>query len=368
MTHRAASRGDTILSLDEVESLSYRMLIASGASALQATSTARSIRDAEAEGIRTVGLSYLPTYCDHVACGKVVGNAVPTVSTPRPGTVVVDAHFGFCHPAYEAGETALVRAARMNGVALLALTHSYSAGVLGWFVRRLAQQGLVAIMFANSSALMAPHGGKQPFFGTNPIAWAAPRAVGPPVVADLSSSAVAWVKVNAAAAAGEPIPLGWALDIDGAPTTDAVAALCGSMAPSGGHKGSALALLVDIMSGGVAGSNFSHEASGFGGTAGGPPDVGQVIVAIDPSATMGPHFIDRLEHEFTAMAAEPGVRLPGDRRLHSRIDTAANGVLVPADLMAIVTSYSENGRLFEALVKNSASPIDSVPFAQLPAH
>ncbi len=331
------------LTLDEVEGISLRMLTASGASTLQATPTARSIRDAEAEGIRTVGLGYLPTYCDHVACGKVSGQAVPVVSTPRPGTVVVDARLGFCHPAYEAGEAPLVAVARANGIGVLALTHSYSAGVLGWFVERLARHGLVALMFANSSSLMAPHGGRRPFFGTNPLAWAAPRPGGDPVVADLSSSTVAWVKVNAAAQAGEPIPLGWALDAEGNPTTDAAAALAGSMLPAAGHKGSALALLVDIMSGGVAGSNFSFEAGSFSGTEGGPPDVGQVIIAIDPAATMGPAFLDRIETECSALLAEAGARLPGDGRLAERARTATNGVQVPGELFALLTDYAAHG-------------------------
>lgn len=333
----------SVLSLSEVEELSWQMLRSSGASRLQAGSTARSIRDAEAEGIRTIGLSYLPTYCDHVACGKVDGAAIPTVARPRAGAVVVDAAHGFCHPAFEAGLEPLVASAGECGIAIMAIEHSYSAGVLGWFVERLARRGMVAMMFANSSSLMAPAGGTRPFFGTNPIAWSAPRAQGAPVVADLSSSAVAWVKVNAAAQAGEPIPLGWALDVDGQPTTDARAALAGSMAPAAGHKGSALALLVDVMSGGVAGSNFSFEASGFAGTEGGPPDVGQVILAIDPTATMGDGFIDRLEVEFAALAAEPGARLPGDQRLANRSSSAQSGVTVPGDLMAVLTEYARSG-------------------------
>ena len=332
------------LALDEIEAVSRRMLVAAGASDLQAGPTARSIRDAEAVGIRTVGLSYLPTYCDHLRCGKVVGDAIPVVSLPRMATVLVDARLGFCHPAYEAGEGPLVAAATANGVAMLVLSHSYSAGVLGWFVERLARRGLVAMMFANSSALMAPHGGIRPFFGTNPIAWAAPRRNGAPVIADLSSSAVAWVKVNAAAQAGEAIPLGWALDAHGEPTTDPVAALAGSMAPAGGHKGSALALLVDVMAGGVAASHFSHEASGFGGDEGGPPDVGQVVLAIDPTVGAGDHFLDRVEHEFTALAAEPGVRLPGDRRIACRTTAErplahGGGVDVPEDLADLLDSY-----------------------------
>jgi (2R)-3-sulfolactate dehydrogenase (NADP+) len=329
--------------LDDVLDYASRALRASGASPLQAGPTARSIRDAEADGIRTVGLAYLPTYCDHLACGKVRGDATPVVTRPRVATVVADAGNGFCHPAFEAGLDPLVHAARTCGVGVLAITHSYSAGVLGWFVEQLADHRLVALMFANSSSLMAPAGGSRPFFGTNPLAWAAPRPHGPPVVADLSSSAVAWVRVNAAARAGEAIPLGWALDADGQPTTDAQAALAGSMAPAAGHKGSALALLVDLMAGGVAGSNFSFEASGFGGNDGGPPDVGQVVLAIDPVATMGERFADRIEQDLLALAAEPGVRLPGDRRLGHRRSAAADGVVVPDDLMSVLEDYAAHG-------------------------
>ncbi|MEO6124957.1 MAG: Ldh family oxidoreductase [Ilumatobacteraceae bacterium] len=355
-----------ILTLDQVEDLSLRMLTSSGATSSQAGPTARSIRDAEADGIRTVGLSYLPTYCDHLKVAKVVGDAVPTVEQPRAATVVVDAKFGFAHPAFETGRLPLVDATRTCGVAVLAVKHSYSAGVLGWFVERLADDGLVAIMFANSSALMAPAGGSQPFFGTNPIAWAAPRAGRPPVVADLSSSAVAWVRVNAAAQAGEEIPLGWALDADGNPTTNAAAALSGSMAPAAGHKGSALALLVDIMAGGVAGSSFSFEASGFGGNAGGPPDVGQVILAIDPTATMGSHFIERIEVELAAMTAQAGVRLPGDRRLASRADAARHGVEVPGDLMALLEDYAANGS--QAVADSSVvSPVGTDEMTRQPS-
>jgi (2R)-3-sulfolactate dehydrogenase (NADP+) len=330
----------TPLTLDEVEALSYRALTAAGASSAQAGPTASSVRDAEADGIRTVGLAYLPTYCEHLACGKVVGDAVPVVATPKPATVLADARHGFAHAAFAAGRVSLVEATRTCGIGILSISHSYSAGVLGWFVEQLADDGLVSVMFANSSATMAPAGGSVPFFGTNPIAWAAPRADGAPVVADLSTSAVAWVKVNAAAQAGQAIPLGWALDASGHPTTDAVAGLAGSMAPAAGHKGSALALLVDIMGGGVTGSSFSFEASGFGGNEGGPPDVGQVILAIDPIATTGHGFADRLEIELAAMTAQPGVRLPGDRRLANRQHAERNGVEVPADLMAVLESWA----------------------------
>jgi (2R)-3-sulfolactate dehydrogenase (NADP+) len=334
---------DVTLSLDDVEALCVRMLRASGASHLQAGPTARSIRDAEADGQRTIGLSYFPTYCDHVRVGKVAGNAVPVVEVPRAATVVVDARHGFSHAAFVAGSGPLVEATRSCGIAVMAIAHSYSAGVLGWFVEPLAREGLVAMMFANSSSLMIPFGGRRPFFGTNPLAWAAPRADGPPVVADLSTSAVAWVTVNAAAQRGEAIPPGWAVDADGNPTTDAAAAIAGAMAPAAGHKGSALALLVDVMAGAVTGSKFSFEASGFFGNSGGPPDVGQVLIAIDPAATAGDGFVTRIETELAALTSQPGVHLPGDRRYASRARTATEGVVVPADLLALLEAYAEHG-------------------------
>ncbi|MDH4280470.1 MAG: Ldh family oxidoreductase, partial [Acidimicrobiia bacterium] len=208
------------LTLDEVERLSRRMLITAGATELQAEPTARSIRDAEADGIRAVGLNYLPTYCDHVACGKVDGEAVPEVMTPRAAVIEVDARNGFCHPAYEAAAEPLRAAAVECGIAMLTIRHSYSAGVLGWFVESLAVHGLVALMVSNTSPSVAAHGGRLPFFGTNPLAWATPRAGGSPVVADMSSSAAAYVSIMAAASKGRAIPEGWALDTDGNPTTD----------------------------------------------------------------------------------------------------------------------------------------------------
>ena len=327
------------LTLDEVKDLSTRVLQSCGATPIQSDATARSIRDAEADGIRNVGLGYLPTYAEHLLCGKVDGTAIPTLSSPRSAVVLVDAQHGFCHPAFEFGEDHLVAATKSCGIGMMAISHSYSAGVLGWFVERLAQQGLVAMMFANSSSAVSAAGGRRPFFGTNPIAWAAPRQDSSCVVADFSTSVVAWVKVNTAAQAGELIPLGWALDVDGNPTTNAQAGLDGSMAPAAGHKGTALALLVDILAGGITGSNFSFESSSFGDKTGGPPDVGQVIIAIDPTPTAGSGFLHRIETELAALTSDQGVRLPGDQRLAHRLNAQVSGVEVPTPLLDTLHSF-----------------------------
>lgn len=317
------------LSLEAVETLAHDCLTTCGASPLQAGAVARSIRDAEAEGMRGIGLGYLPWYCGHLKVGKIAGHAQPAVRQTAPGTVMVDADDGFAHPAYEAGEAALVAAARSQGIAFLGISNAYACGVLGYFTARLAGQGLVAMMFANASSTMAPWGGRKPFFGTNPWSLAAPRTAAP-LILDSSSSATAYVNLASAAARGEPIPPHWALDADGRPTTDAKAALHGTIAPAGAHKGSALALMVEVLAAGLTGAHFSHQASSLGEDQGGPPRLGQTLIAIRPGQA---GFAARLDAMLAKMASQPGVRIPGDRRHSHRQSAEVRGVDVDDALM-----------------------------------
>ena len=316
--------------LDQVEDMAMAALVASGASDMQARPVARSIRAAEAEGTQGIGLGYLPYYCGHLGVGKILGNAVPVLSTPAPGLVAVDAAGGFAHPAYEAGEAALIDKAMSQGIALLGISNAYACGVLGYFTDRLARRGLVAMMFANASSTMAPWGGKTPFFGTNPWSFAAPRQ-GDPLVIDSSSSATAFVNLANAAAAGSAIPSTWALDADGNPTTDPVAAMQGSIAPAGGHKGAALALMVEVMAAGLTGAHFSHQASSLGDDHGGPPRLGQTLIAIHPGQG---DLAGRIEALLSDMAAQPGVRIPGDRRHANRLRIEREGVVLEEALLA----------------------------------
>lgn len=316
------------LTLDAVETLANDCLTACGASPLQSAAVARSIRDAEAEGTRGIGLGYLPWYCRHLKVGKIVGLAVPVVHRAAPGVVQVDAADGFSHPAYEAGEAALVAAAQAQGITMMGITNAYACGVLGYFTARLARQGLVALMFANASSTMAPWGGRKPFFGTNPWSMAAPRT-GDPLIINSSSSATAYVNLATAATAGRPIPPHWALDAEGLPTTDAEAALAGTIAPAGGHKGAALALMVEVMAAGLTGAQFSHQASSLGDDLGGPPRLGQMLIAIRPGDTC---LADRIEGLLSNMSANPGVRIPGDRRHANRHRIEREGVMLEEPL------------------------------------
>lgn len=316
-----------LVSLDIIEAYALRALVEAGATPANARPVARSIRLAEADDIRSVGLGYLATYLAHLRTCKVDGKAVPVVTQRAAGVVHVDAANGFAHPALEAGFPALAVAARACGTATMTVTRSYSAGVLGHPVEDLAGVGLVAFAVANSPPNIAPWGGIKPLFGTSPMAFAAPRREGPPLVIDQATSVVTKVALRARADAGEVLPEGWALDAEGRPTTDPRAALAGSLLPFGGAKGGALALMIDLLAAGLTGAHFSKDASPYAKEEGPPPGVGQFFTVWDPAA-FDAGFPARIEELFAAMLAQDGVRLPGDRRLAARARNLHAGVEV----------------------------------------
>lgn len=331
------------LTLEDVRTLSQRALEAHGTAPENAASVAASIMRAEAEGIPSHGLLRLPAYCEHVACGKVDGRARPELRRPRPGAVHVDARTGFAHPAIDLGMTALPVAARANGIGALAIGNSYNCGVVGDHVERLAEDGLVALGFVNAPAAIAPWGGRKALFGTDPIAFAAPRAGGPPLVIDQSSSVVARGEIMMHARQGKAIPEGWGYDSEGRPTTDPNWALEGSLAAAGGYKGVSLALMVEILAAGLVGANFGFEASSFATNEGGPPRTGQTFIALDPGA-FGDGFADRVRALADAILAQPGTRLPGARRAEWRLRTAREGILVPEPLHAEIMRRIDHAR------------------------
>jgi (2R)-3-sulfolactate dehydrogenase (NADP+) len=324
------------LTLDEIEALAFAALTKAGAAEHQARPVARSVRRAEADDIRPVGLGYLPTYLGHLRSGKVDGRATPTMRVSRPAAVVVDAAHGFAHPAFDAGLDALVAAARRCGTAALSITRSYSIGVLGHPVEDIAARGLVALAVTNSPPNMAAWGGRRKVFGTNPIAFAVPREGQAPLVVDQSTTVVTKVALAAKAAAGEPIPDNWAFDADGRRTTDANAALKGSMAPFGGAKGANIALLVEVLAAAMTGATLSQDVQPYAIAEGPPPDVGQFFVAFDPAA-FADGFSSRLEKLAGAIAGDTGARLPGSRRLTARDKAARDGIAVDDALLSKIT-------------------------------
>lgn len=272
---------------------------------------------AEQDGLPSHGLARVPFYVAQMRTGKVVATADPRVT--RDGAVIrVDAGFGLAFAAIDAGAHAARDVVRDLGVAVVSVTHSHHFGVAGQAVEPFARSGLIALAFANAPAAIAPWGGNRALYGTNPVAFAAPRAGDvDPLLIDLSLSHVARGKVMLAQKAGTRIPADWALDTDGNPTTDPDAAMAGTMLPSGGAKGAALALMVELLTAGLAGAQFAYDASSLFDDKGGPPDLAHFILVLDP-ARFAPGFTDRAEAMFAAIAAQDGARLPGARRMTDR--------------------------------------------------
>ncbi len=330
------------LTLGEAHALVVGALMAHRTSADNAESVARALVGAELAGQPGHGLSRVAAYAAQARSGKVDGFSTPLAERRRPGALAIDAATGFAYPALDLAVGMLPEMARANGVAMAGVRRSHHAGAAGLVAERLAAQGLVALMFANSPAAMAPWGAATPLFGTNPIAFAAPVEGADPVVIDLSLSKVARGKVMIAAQKGEPIPEGWALDAAGAPTRDASAALKGAMLPMGDAKGAALALMVELLCGAVAGANFAFEATSFFDEDGEPPGVGQMVVALDPTALAGPAALARIAVMARAIEAANGARLPGRRRAALAARMQAEGIEIAADLHARLEALRES--------------------------
>lgn len=323
----------TRVSFERAEARLTDIFAAAGASPANAASVAWALVMAEADGLKGHGLSRVPTYLAMLKSGKIDGQVVPKASRPKPGVLAIDAGHGFAYPAIDLAIVEIPDLAREQGIVAVPIRRSNHCGAAGLHVERLAEQGLVAMLYANTPGAIAPWGGSKPVFGTNPIAFAAPLAGREPIVIDMALSKVARGPIVAAKQKGQPIPEGWALDVDGKPTTDAAAALAGTMVPLGDAKGATLAMMVEILAAALVGAHFGFQASSFLDADGGPPDTGQLILAIDPHAMGGNWFDERMRALVHAIEAQEGTRLPGVRRLTLRAKARAEGIDMPEEML-----------------------------------
>ncbi len=312
-------------------------LARAGARPEMAAATARALVLAEAQGLGSHGMSRVAQYATHLRNRRVDGTAVARVVAGKGATALIDAGDGLAFAACELAVGEAVRRATEFGVGLSGVTNSHHAGVIVDHLRPAAAAGMVGLAFANSPAAMPAAGGRHPIFGTNPVAAVFPRR-GESLMIDLSLSEVARGKVMVAAREGRPIPPGWALDEDGRPTTDARAALDGSMLPIGAAsspKGAMLALVVELLASALVGASFGFEASSFFVDEGNRPRIGQLFVVIDPGALAGRDaFLDRIEDLVDEMLRDDGVRLPGTRRAALLRSAEVDGIDVADAVLA----------------------------------
>jgi (2R)-3-sulfolactate dehydrogenase (NADP+) len=332
------------LSLEEARSLVTAALQAAGATHAMAASTARALVLAEAQGQGGHGLSRVAQYATHLRNGRVNGAAQATVVRRTGGVLLVDAQEGLAFPACDLAMTEAVALARTQGVALVGVIDSHHCGVVVDHLRAAASAGMIGLGFSNSPAAMPAAGGRHAIFGTNPIAAVFPRRDADPLLIDLSLSEVARGKVMLAAKKGEAIPAGWALDADGRPTTDAQAALGGSMLPLGAAtspKGAMLALVVELLVTAVIGARFGFEASSFFVDDGNRPHLGQMFVVLDPGTLAGnAAYLDRVEVLVAEMLRDDGVRLPGARREEARRRAESDGLDVADAVVAALKALA----------------------------
>jgi len=327
------------ISLSEATELLTNAFLKADVPADTALCVARALVAAEAEGQAGHGFSRLGDYVAQVKSGKINVDVAVSVQHVGPASLRIDAGLGFAYPAMEAALAAGIPLAEETGIAIMGIANSHHCGALSIQVEKIAQAGLIGLMVANAPKAIAPWGAKEPLFGTNPIAFAVPQEGAEPLVVDLSLSKVARGKVMAAKKAGTEIPANWALDADGNPTTDPEAALAGTMVPIGEAKGTALALMVEILSAAFTGSAFSHEAGSFFHADGPPPRVGQTLIAIRPEG--GTDFLRRVRGLLDEISAMEGARLPGSRRRAAIATAKVEGLSVPPHLLDLARSLAQ---------------------------
>ncbi|OAN56641.1 Ldh family oxidoreductase [Sphingobium sp. TCM1] len=325
----------THMDFEALVALLRRIFLANGTSPLVADSLARNCAGAERDAAMSHGLFRMAGYVATLRSGWVDGRATPVVEDAGASFLRVDAANGFAQPALAAAAPLAMAMARKTGACVVAIRRSHHFAALWPDVEPFAEAGLVAIAMVDSMAVVVPPGARRPVYGTNPLAFAAPREGGRILVFDQAVSVLAHGDVQIAARDGHELPPGAGVDAAGQPTRDPRAVLDGgALLPFGGHKGAAIAMMIEIMAGALTGGLYSHEVDWSAHPGAQTPCTGECLILIDP-ARAGPAagFAARVEHLVATLRAAGQDRMPGDRRFAAREKALRDGVLVSAAML-----------------------------------
>jgi len=332
--------GTISLSLDEIYDLAKKTLLFNGCDEENANILSDTIMRAERDGSLSHGLFRLPAYVAALKSKKVNGKARPQVKKIFPSVIKVLGNSAFAPMVLKVGLPELIKLARETGVAVLAITNSHHMAAMWPETEAIAEAGLVGFACTSYKPMVAPAGAKKALFGTNPISFAWPRPGKTPVVYDMATAAMAMGEVMVAARDGHKVPLGTGLNKDGKETTDPKEISKGGvLLPFAGYKGSAIAMMVELLAGALVGETFSYETAEKDNNDGGPPSGGEFILAISPEKIAGSNWDKHADQFFTKMKSMDGVRLPGERRHKNRLDKGPRHI--NADLVNKVKTLSK---------------------------
>ncbi len=296
----------------------------------------------ELEGIASHGLMLLPMYLDRLAAGSVSPTAAGRIVSEKAGAVVYDAENGLGQvTARRCVELAVARA-KTHALGAVAVRNGFHFGTAGRWAAAMTKDGCVGLVLCNTRPLMPPTGGAERLVGNNPIAIAAPSAGGEPLVVDLALSAAAMGKIRMAEASGNAIPLGWAADAEGVPTTDPTAAIKGMLLPAAGPKGFGLAMMIDLLAGGLSSGAVGGDVRPLYGDPKVPYACAHYFLAIDVAAFRPvvdfAAVVEALTARVRASKPAPGVErvlAPGDPALAARKQSAGFVTLDSATVAAL---------------------------------
>jgi delta1-piperideine-2-carboxylate reductase len=309
--------------------LVVRVFLRHGVSADNAGPVAETVVAAERDGAASHGLLRLPGYVSTLKSGWVDGRAVPAVTDAAPGLVATEAANGFAQPALWASAPLLRKKARNQGISAVTIRNSHHFAAVWPDIEPFAAEGFIALAMVNGRQRMVVWGGKRKLLGTSPMAFACPRPGRLPLVWDQASSVMAQGEILLAAQRGRMVPEGIGLDSDGRPTTDPRAVLDGgSILPFGGHKGSSIAFMIEILAGALTSGSFGFEDRSHEYPGAETPKAGQTMILIDPLRVPGNRYFERIEGLFEAIAASGVDRLPAERRYLRRDQALRDGISV----------------------------------------
>jgi LDH2 family malate/lactate/ureidoglycolate dehydrogenase len=330
--------------LEQVRALATQALEHYGFSAPHVKWVTDTLVAGERDGCSSHGLYRLLSCINTFKAGKVSPEAVPELHDMAPALLRIDAKGGFSQVAYRTALPHLIEKTHALGIAALGINHCAHFSALWADIEPLTDAGLVAIACTPSHAWVMPAGGSKPLFGTNPFAFGWPRQGKPAFIFDFATSMVARGEIELHRRAGKSIPEGWGVDAEGNPCTDPATVLDkGAMLTFGGHKGSALAAMVELLAGPLIADMTSAESLAFDAGARVTSMGGELIIAIDPKRFLGTHAdaeLARAETLFESMVAQ-GARLPSQRRYEAREKNLKEGVWIPealySDIQALLS-------------------------------